>query len=469
MPLGRVCQLRYDGTGAVSFRDSSEDSVVPFYKASDRLLIGQQVRFFLHRSAGWVEAMNVACAEECSSTESKPDPPKQFLQEPQLFPVVSTDKSAQLPLSRKLQCSVFRYHNATLEERLLMISQAEERLESAMSSSQLDGVQLCRLVNRCAGWLHAVSLDRTSGGRNGDGGRGSESGCRLQFRVRKLLIRTLEQLDLADGDTFQLLEASLTYIWHLLSKVNLDLDQLRTLSGARKQWHQLQCLLGDTQLAQSDDALSRDKREAQALTTDSLPDDGQGDRGAVGTGVYHPQERVRRLPTVFQSEKVILQCPSCGTVINSTWRWRHPVNGKLHVLVPHNGHAACTKKVGRRCLWQVLGSMAPKTDHFAHLVFCKHNRREGICKDCGGREMPGLTAMVTRQVLLMQLDTFWQQHLKNMDFMKTGMTLRAYGQKNPLTEYKLEGYQVFLKMMSKIRRNGLYNVFLFQPRKLTLG
>lgn len=80
---------------------------------------------------------------------------------------------------------------------------------------------------------------------------------------------------------------------------------------------------------------------------------------------------------------------------------------------------------------------------------------------------PGLTAMVTRQVLLMQLDTFWQQHLKNMDFMKTGMTLRAYGQKNPLTEYKLEGYQVFLKMMSKIRRNGLYNVFLFQPRKLT--
>jgi len=80
---------------------------------------------------------------------------------------------------------------------------------------------------------------------------------------------------------------------------------------------------------------------------------------------------------------------------------------------------------------------------------------------------PGLTAMVTRQVLLMQLDQFWQQHLKNMDFMKTGVTLRAYGQKNPLTEYKLEGYQVFLKMMSKIRRNALYNIFLFQPRKLT--
>jgi len=79
----------------------------------------------------------------------------------------------------------------------------------------------------------------------------------------------------------------------------------------------------------------------------------------------------------------------------------------------------------------------------------------------------GLTAMVTRKVLLMQIDQFWQQHLKNMEFMKTSVTLRAYSQRNPLTEYKLEGYQVFLKMMSRIRRNALYNVFLFEPRKLT--
>jgi len=79
---------------------------------------------------------------------------------------------------------------------------------------------------------------------------------------------------------------------------------------------------------------------------------------------------------------------------------------------------------------------------------------------------PGLTGLVQRQILLMQVDSFWQQHLKNMDFMKTGVSLRSYGQKNPLTEYKLEGYQVFLKMMSRIRRNAVYNTFLFTPRKL---
>lgn len=79
----------------------------------------------------------------------------------------------------------------------------------------------------------------------------------------------------------------------------------------------------------------------------------------------------------------------------------------------------------------------------------------------------GLSGMVQRQILLQQLDSFWQQHLKNMDFLKTSVTLRAYGQKQPLTEYKLDGYQIFLKMMSRIRRNAVYNMNLFMPRKLT--
>ena len=169
MPVGLVCQLRYDGGGALLYR-ASEDSVVPFYTASCRLLIGQKVTFSLHQSVGRAEAVDVACVETCSSTlESKPQPPKHFLQEPQLFRVVSSDSTAQLPLSRKLQRSVFRFHNATREERLVMLGRAEERLETAMSSSPLDGAQLCRLVNRCAGWLHAVSLDRRTSGQTGEG------------------------------------------------------------------------------------------------------------------------------------------------------------------------------------------------------------------------------------------------------------------------------------------------------------
>lgn len=46
------------------------------------------------------------------------------------------------------------------------------------------------------------------------------------------------------------------------------------------------------------------------------------------------------------------------------------------------------------------------------------------------------------------------------------MGLRGYAQRDPLVEYKLEGYNLFLDMMANIRRNTIYNVYLFQPEKV---
>ena len=42
--------------------------------------------------------------------------------------------------------------------------------------------------------------------------------------------------------------------------------------------------------------------------------------------------------------------------------------------------------------------------------------------------------------------------------------LRGYGQKDPLIEYKSEGYEFFLEMMTDIRRNVVYSLFQFQPQ-----
>merc|ERR1712176_684776 len=71
-----------------------------------------------------------------------------------------------------------------------------------------------------------------------------------------------------------------------------------------------------------------------------------------------------------------------------------------------------------------------------------------------------------RQILLMQIDKFWRRHLQNMEFLKSSANLRAFGQKDPLVEYKLEGYQAFLGMMDRIRRNSIYSFFTFIPRPL---
>lgn len=50
-----------------------------------------------------------------------------------------------------------------------------------------------------------------------------------------------------------------------------------------------------------------------------------------------------------------------------------------------------------------------------------------------------------------------------MSFLQKAIGLRGYGQKDPLTEYKLLGYRQYLDMMDNIRRNVIYNVFQFNP------
>lgn len=80
----------------------------------------------------------------------------------------------------------------------------------------------------------------------------------------------------------------------------------------------------------------------------------------------------------------------------------------------------------------------------------------------------GLQHAVRRQILLMQVDQFWRRHLQNMDYLRTSVKLRAYGQQNPLVEYKREAYQAFVGMMSRIRRNAVFYLFNFQPRPLAL-
>ncbi|MBC7319476.1 preprotein translocase subunit SecA [bacterium] len=56
-------------------------------------------------------------------------------------------------------------------------------------------------------------------------------------------------------------------------------------------------------------------------------------------------------------------------------------------------------------------------------------------------------------IMLRVVDTHWIEHLENMDFLKEGMVLRAYGQRDPLIEYKKEAYEIFQDMLSSIRRD----------------
>lgn len=70
-----------------------------------------------------------------------------------------------------------------------------------------------------------------------------------------------------------------------------------------------------------------------------------------------------------------------------------------------------------------------------------------------------------RFVILRTIDRKWMNHLDNMDELKQGIGLRAYGQRDPLTEYKFESYDMFNEMTSSIREDVLINLFRIQLRK----
>jgi preprotein translocase subunit SecA len=80
---------------------------------------------------------------------------------------------------------------------------------------------------------------------------------------------------------------------------------------------------------------------------------------------------------------------------------------------------------------------------------------------------PGLMREAERFFILQQIDSLWRDHLQQMDALRETVGLRGYGQKDPLIEYKSEGYEVFLDMMTGIRRNVVYTLFQFQPQPQT--
>lgn len=77
---------------------------------------------------------------------------------------------------------------------------------------------------------------------------------------------------------------------------------------------------------------------------------------------------------------------------------------------------------------------------------------------------PGLMRQAERFFMLQQIDNLWREHLQHMDALRESVSLRGYGQKDPLVEYKSEGYELFLEMMTDIRRNVVYSLFQFQPQ-----
>ena len=66
---------------------------------------------------------------------------------------------------------------------------------------------------------------------------------------------------------------------------------------------------------------------------------------------------------------------------------------------------------------------------------------------------PEIFSLAQKSLLLQIIDQSWKEHLLSLDHLRQGISLRAYGQRDPLNEYKQEAFNMFEEMMKQIRQN----------------
>ena len=72
--------------------------------------------------------------------------------------------------------------------------------------------------------------------------------------------------------------------------------------------------------------------------------------------------------------------------------------------------------------------------------------------------LPGLLRTVEKSIILSYIDSSWTDHLQKMNNLRESIRWRSYAQKDPLIEYKSEGYKLFSDLIKNIRRSVIYDI-----------
>jgi preprotein translocase subunit SecA len=72
---------------------------------------------------------------------------------------------------------------------------------------------------------------------------------------------------------------------------------------------------------------------------------------------------------------------------------------------------------------------------------------------------------VSRIIYLQTIDDLWKGHLREMDSLREGISLRGYAQKDPKQEYKKEGYNMFVTLLARVSSNVVMKLMSAQVRQ----
>jgi preprotein translocase subunit SecA len=97
-------------------------------------------------------------------------------------------------------------------------------------------------------------------------------------------------------------------------------------------------------------------------------------------------------------------------------------------------------------------------EHVYELLVRRYNEKEAML----GPDGASIMRETERMVMLNVIDTQWKDHLLSMDHLKEGIGMRAYGQKDPLVEYKKESFTLFQDMLARVQDETVKFLFFMQ-------
>lgn len=160
---------------------------------------------------------------------------------------------------------------------------------------------------------------------------------------------------------------------------------------------------------------------------------------------------------VYEQRREIMEANDIDEFVRDM---RHDViEGVVAQAIPHGSYAdQWNAETLHTEALRLLGLDIPAHEWFAEEGIAEDGVLERLL-DLSDRKMalkaadagPSIWAQVERTVTLQILDQHWKEHLLNLDHLRQGISLRAFGQRDPLNEYKAEAYALFETMVLQMR------------------
>jgi preprotein translocase subunit SecA len=109
-----------------------------------------------------------------------------------------------------------------------------------------------------------------------------------------------------------------------------------------------------------------------------------------------------------------------------------------------------------------LTELLERRDAEQQLTTTIRDRAEAIYREKYDRYGESTMHQIEHYFFLRTIDSAWRDHLLQMDDLKDGIGLRAYGQKDPVIEYQTEGYGLFNELMDQIKHDVTRALFTFE-------